>query len=94
MNLAAIMTAEDLLHLPADNMRHELVRGELTAKPYADAIHGKCVGNVILHLGRYVDRHDCGVFVGPGTGFHIAHTPDTVLAPDVAFIQKDRLSAG
>lgn len=93
MTFAATMTAEELQKLPQDHMRHELVRGELTTKPYADAIHGHCVANVILCLYRIADRHDCGVFVGPGTGFHIAHQPDTVLAPDVAFIQKDRWPA-
>jgi Uma2 family endonuclease len=84
------LSAEDLWRLPEDHLRHELVRGELTTKPYADAIHGQCVAAVILFLSQYGDRHNCGVFIGPGTGFHIAHAPDTVLAPDVAFIRKGR----
>jgi Uma2 family endonuclease len=34
-----------------------------------------------------------GVVTGAETGYLVAKNPDTVLAPDVAFVRKDRLSA-
>ena len=88
---AALMTAEDLLELPADNMRHELVNGELTTMPPTGSEHGICTGRVTLRLGEFVDKHDLGVFFGAETGFIIARQPDTVRAPDFAFIAKNRI---
>ena len=36
-----LMTAEDLLRLPYDGLRHELVRGELRTMPPGGWGHGK-----------------------------------------------------
>lgn len=35
-----LMTADELLALPDDNMRHELVKGMLITMPPAGALHG------------------------------------------------------
>jgi Uma2 family endonuclease len=43
-------------------------------------LHGK----LIAHIGQ----HDLGMMFGAETGFRLAKDPDTVRAPDIAFISK------
>ncbi len=50
--------------------------------------HGKVVGNLHGLLWRYVRDNDLGMLFGAETGFIISRNPDTVRAPDVAFISK------
>jgi hypothetical protein len=90
----SLMTADELLRLPDDNMRHELVRGELRTMPPAGGEHG-FVGAELLGLVReYVRARDMGFTFNADTGFRISRNPDTVRAPDVAFIAKGRLPGG
>jgi Uma2 family endonuclease len=44
-------------------------------------------------IGEHVERHRLGVVFGADTGFKLAHDPDTVRAPDVAFISRARIPA-
>jgi len=89
----ASMTAEDLLNLPPDHMRHELVAGELITMPPTNFEHGTQTGRIGLRIGAFVEKHDLGAFCGAETGFVIARKPDTVRAPDCAFVRKERLPA-
>ena len=90
--IAALLTAEDLLNFPPDNLRHELVRGELTTMPPTNDEHGARTGRITLRIGDFVDRNDLGVFFGAETGFVIDRQPDTVRAPDFAFVCKERMA--
>ncbi|HEY4328444.1 MAG TPA: Uma2 family endonuclease [Phycisphaerae bacterium] len=90
---ATLLTAEELLNLPPDNMRHELVKGELTTTPPTSGEHGVRSFNIAALLSTYLRGKDVGVGVGAETGFVIARNPDTVRAPDCAFIQKARIPA-
>jgi len=85
------MTAEDLLNLPTDNMRHELIHGELTTMPPAGDLHGEHTGLVALEVGGHIRRNKLGKFFGAETGFIVERNPDTVLAPDFAFLSNSRL---
>ena len=89
---AEIMTAEQLerLHLP--NKSTELVRGRLVVREPPGTHHGKIAGRLITRVGGFVDEHRLGEVFGQDTGFKIASNPDTVRAPDLAFIARDRLS--
>jgi Uma2 family endonuclease len=94
MTLAAkVWTAEELLELPADNMRHELVRGELTTRAPTSGEHGIRTFNIATILGAYIRSKDLGAGFGAETGFIVARNPDTVLAPDCAFVRKERIPA-
>jgi Uma2 family endonuclease len=42
-------------------------------------------------LGRFVEEHQLGRMFMAETGFLIARDPDTVRAPDIAFIRSDHL---
>jgi Uma2 family endonuclease len=90
------ITAEDLLRMPADGFRYELVRGELRAMAPAGFEHGKTAMRIGSRLTVHVDAHDLGVVTAAETGFRIAADPDTVRAADVAFVSRDRvgLAAG
>jgi Uma2 family endonuclease len=88
-----LMTADDLWELPDDGMRHELVRGELRTMPPTGLGHADHESLFDGSLGPYVRRHQLGrVFTGE-PGFVLATNPDTVRAPDVAFITRERLQA-
>jgi Uma2 family endonuclease len=84
------VTAEDLSRMPGDGLRRELVRGELKTMAPAGFHHGMLAGNIFLSLGEFVRRHDLGVVLAAETGFKLASNPDTVRAPDVAFVRKER----
>lgn len=86
------LTAEDLLRLPDNGMRRELVAGELIEMSPASPRHGLVANRLAAPLSVFVDEHDLGEVFAAETGFRLARDPDTVRAPDVTFISKDRLS--
>ncbi|NCO39258.1 MAG: Uma2 family endonuclease [Armatimonadetes bacterium] len=51
----------------------------------------RVAANVLGAVGSHVRAHDLGRVYAAGTGFLIGRDPDTVLAPDCAFIVQDRL---
>jgi len=85
------MTAEELLRLPDDGYRYELVRGELRKMAPAGHIHGRVAINVTTPLDRHVRDHNLGVVYAAETGFKLASNPDIVRAPDIAFIRRERV---
>lgn len=87
------MTAEDLLRLPDDGVRRELVAGELIEMAPAGGEHGYVAGNAYYHLRAFVEQHEVGgaVFAAE-TGFKLARDPDTVREPDVAYVSAPRLA--
>jgi len=87
---SAITTAEELLRLPDDGFRYELVNGELRRMTPSGYGHGVIVGNLTGPLEQHVRAHHLGQICGADTGFRLARAPDTVRAPDIAFIRQAR----
>lgn len=87
-------TADELFALPDDSKRYELVRGELRTMPPAGGEHGAIVLNLSDLVSPFIRKHKLGRGFGAETGFLIATDPDTVRAPDLAFIRNERLPAG
>jgi Uma2 family endonuclease len=85
------MSAEELLHLPDDGFRYELVRGELKKMPPAGHEHGDVAMRFGWRLAQHVELHDLGKVFAAETGFLLSTQPDTVRAPDVAFVRKERV---
>ncbi len=84
-----LVTAEELERRP-DLRRFELVEGRLAAMSPVGFEHG----HVVLQLGYLLKRHLRGGrlgVVGTEVGFKLASNPDTVRAPDLAFIRQHRL---
>ena len=86
-----LMTAEELLRLPDDSYRHELVRGELITMTLPGEEHGAVIMNIAAPMAQHVKRNGLGVVYGAETGFQTERDPDTVMGPDVAFVAKDRV---
>jgi Uma2 family endonuclease len=88
---ARLMTAEELIKLPRGRHRHELVKGELLTMSPSGEEHGAVVINLTLPLAQHVKANNLGVVYGAETGFKLESDPDTVLAPDIAFIRREHL---
>ena len=86
-----VTTADQLLELDEPGFRHELVAGELRRMSAAGWWHGAVVGRAHGLLAPYVEEASLGLVFGAETGFVLAREPDTVRAPDVAFVRTDRL---
>ncbi len=87
---ARTTTAEELLRMPRGRWRYELVRGELHVMEPAGIEHGRVVSTVGALLFAHVRRTGSGVTLGAETGFVLESDPDTVRAPDAAFISRER----
>jgi len=85
------MTAEELLRLNLLNKRTELVRGVLVVREPAGYQHGDVAMRLAAAIFAYVEAHGLGRVFAAETGFTLARNPDTVRAPDVAFISAARL---
>ena len=90
---SALVTAQELLDMPDDDRRYELVRGELRKRLLAGAQHGKLAAKVAAALFNYVKANDLGKVYAAGTGFLIGADPDHVRAPDAAFVRHERVDA-
>jgi Uma2 family endonuclease len=85
-----LMTADELLAMPDDCFRYELIKGELIRKPLRWHIHGRLALCIAVPLYQHVLAHNLGIVYAAGTGFLIHRNPDTVRAPDAAFIRERR----
>lgn len=81
-----LLTADDLAKQPNDGTRYVLVKGVLQKMPPAGFEHGICAAEIGSKLNVYVKTHKLGYVCGAETGFKIAQNPDTVRAPDAAFV--------
>lgn len=88
------MTADELLCLPDNGMRRELIAGELYEMPPAGGEDGFVGIRAAGRLLTFLEQHSQvggGLFAAE-TGFRIGRDPDTVRAPDVAYVGPDRLA--
>lgn len=88
------ITADELLRLPDDGWRYELLHGRLLREPLAGAEHSWLGVMLGARLRDFVGDGNLGYVFGADCGFRIATDPDTVRAPDVAFVTGERLPAG
>jgi Uma2 family endonuclease len=88
------ITADELLRMPDDGYKYELVAGRLRKMTPAGSLHGVVGMRLAIALGAYVDDNHLGVLFAADTGFKLASNPDTVRAPDIAFVARERIPAG
>ena len=87
-----LMTAAELLAMPDDGFhRYELVKGELITMAPAGGEHGAIGIKAAIRIGNFIEANDLGVVFNADTGFIIESDPDTVRAPDVSFVRKERI---
>ena len=89
----ALMTADELLHASIPGRCAELVRGQLIVREPPGAQHGLVAMNIGIELGVFVKATGAGAVFAAETGFHLASDPDTVRAPDVAFVSRGRMES-
>ncbi len=85
-----LLTATDVERISIPGKQVELVRGQLIVREPPGTHHGAISANLAYHLSDFVRRHDAGTVFAQDTGFKIASDPDTVRAPDVAFVGRER----
>jgi Uma2 family endonuclease len=82
------LTYDDLLALPDDGMRHELIDGEHYETPAPISAHQLIVGNLYLWLSGHVRERKLGVvMLAP---FDIVFSPHDVVEPDLMYFAADR----
>lgn len=99
--LPVSMTAEELLANPMDHARTELVRGRMLVREPAGWTHGDVAARILVAISQHLtaERRDGGLAVPRGrvlaaeTGFTLQRNPDTVRAPDVAYVRWERCPA-
>ena len=87
--LTKSITADELLAMPDDGYRYELVKGELRKMTPTGDEHGDITMELAASLHRHVKENRLGKIYAAETGFKLESDPDTVRAPDIAFVTKD-----
>ncbi len=85
-----LTTAEELLEMPDDGYRYELVHGGMRRVSHPGGVHGVLSTFIVCSLHRTAGDAGLGCVLGD-TGFLLAEGPDTLRAPDAAFISKARM---
>ena len=85
------VTADELLAMPDDGYRYELIEGELRRMSPAGDEHGRVGMELAIPLGSHVKKNKLGKLYLAETGFLLGTNPDTVRAPDIAFVRMERI---
>lgn len=85
------MTVDELMALPDDGWRYELVEGRLVRMPPPGGEHGRLAFRLGVALHAFVTPAHLGEILAAETGFQLGLK--TVLAADVAFVRADHIPA-
>ena len=86
-----LITAKEFAMMPDDEMRHELVNGEMIElSPPPEFTHGETQLNAGAILRQFVRPRGLGR-VTTDAGYRISADPDTVRSPDAAFVSARHL---
>ncbi len=88
-----LVTAEELLDMPDDGFRYELVRGELRQMAPSSYNHGRSAARVAKSLINHVDDNNLGSVSIAEAGFLLSMGPDHVRVPDLSFVSREREEA-
>ncbi len=86
----ALLTAEDVERISLPGKQVELVRGQLIVREPPGTRHGGIAASLFYFLSDFVRRQGSWTVLAQDTGFKISTDPDTVRAPDVGFVSRDR----
>ena len=89
--ISRLLTADDFLAMPDDGKNYELVKGELVEMPSPGFMHQLVTARFISNFADFVRQGNLGVVIG-GAGIYIEQDPDTVRAPDCAFVSYGRIT--
>jgi Uma2 family endonuclease len=83
-------TYADLVALPDDQLRHELIDGEHVVTPSPNTVHQTISLNLVRLLLPYLDEHRLGQLLS--APFDIKLSLFTVLVPDLVFFTAERFA--
>ncbi len=87
-----LLTAADLLAMPDDGKRYELVQGELIEMPPPSIMHGIVTGRLGYRITHFIEERNLPFIYGPEAGIYIEQAPDTIRAADYALIARTRIT--
>jgi Uma2 family endonuclease len=82
-----VATEEDLLAMPDDGQRYELVDGEIRVSPTGNR-HGAVIAQLAALLVAFVKQHRFGYVIAGDAGFRLPSK--NVRCPDVSFVASGR----
>jgi Uma2 family endonuclease len=83
------LTYDDLLALPDDGLRHELIDGEHYVTPAPNLKHQAVMANLTAIIVPFIKRHDLGrLFPAP---CDVVFSPRDVVEPDLLFVSREHL---
>ena len=89
-----LLTAEEFAETTdPPNLESELVRGRIVYMPPAKTPHGYYGTLISALLAAFAIPQRLGILTGEG-GYILSRNPDTVRAPDAAFLKSARIPAG
>jgi Uma2 family endonuclease len=91
MSPARTITDEELLRLPNDGNKYEVVDGELVVSPGAGVPHEKLVIKLAVRLGAYVESQKLGTVLGSSALYVLPS--GNKRGPDLSFVAAGRLDA-
>ena len=91
MSTMRTMTEAELMALPRDGFKRELVDGEIVVSP-AGPRHGYVIIRLGARLWTHVESHDLGYVLDSSTGCWMPS--GNLRVPDLTFVAKDRLPDG
>ena len=92
MATTKLWTVEEVERLPDDNFRYALLKGVLHRMPPPKFRHGRVVMVIGAHLYHFIKENGLGE-VTDQSGFVFERDPDTLLGPDLAFVQSAHVPA-
>lgn len=90
MTWQSALSAEELERLSIPDRQVELVRGRLVVRAPPSTRHGVVAGRLAFLIHAHVEKRGLGLVCPQDTGFQIGQDPDTVRAPDVAFVTSEQ----
>lgn len=86
------VTVDEFARIPDDDFKYELVSGVVHRMSPVGGLHGVIVARLVRRLLDWAEPHDAGA-VMTEAGFVLATNPDTVRAPDISFVRRERIEA-
>ena len=81
-------TVEDLLRMPEDGLKRELVNGEIVVSP-GGWKHSEIAIKIIVILANFLEEHPVGKIGGSDLGVWLSN--GNLRSPDVTFVRNEKL---
>ena len=83
------LTYDDLVRMPDDGLRHEIIDGVHYVTPSPVLRHQLLMGRILVAIANYLEVHPIGqVF---GSPVDAVFSPSDVVVPDLVFVSADQL---